>query len=31
MNEEMEIAIGYDGSGCTEAMLDDLQGAGLPS
>jgi len=27
----MKILIGYDGSGCAEAALDDLQRAGLPS
>ncbi len=30
MNEKMKILIGYDGSGCADAALDDLQRAGLP-
>ena len=28
--ERMEILIGYDGSDCAEAALDDLKRAGLP-
>lgn len=31
MKQRMKILIGYDGSGCAEAALDDLQRAGLPS
>lgn len=31
MKQGMKILIGYDGSGCAEAALDDLQRAGLPS
>jgi nucleotide-binding universal stress UspA family protein len=31
MKQRMKILIGYDGSGCAEAALDDLQMAGLPS
>lgn len=31
MKQRMKIVIGYDGSGCAEAALDDLQRAGLPS
>lgn len=31
MKEKMKILIGYDGSDCAEAALDDLQRAGLPS
>jgi nucleotide-binding universal stress UspA family protein len=31
MTEPMKILIGYDGSECAEAVLDDLQRAGLPS
>jgi nucleotide-binding universal stress UspA family protein len=31
MKERMKILIGYDGSGCAEAALDDLQRAGLPA
>ena len=31
MKEKMKILIGYDGSGCGDAALDDLQRAGLPS
>ena len=30
MKQRMKILIGYDGSGCAEAALDDLQKAGLP-
>lgn len=30
MKRGMKILIGYDGSGCAEAALDDLQRAGLP-
>ena len=30
MNEKMKLLIAYDGSGCAEAALDDLQRAGLP-
>jgi nucleotide-binding universal stress UspA family protein len=30
MNEKMKILIGYDGSDCSEAALDDLRKAGLP-
>lgn len=30
MNERMKILIGYDGSECADAALDDLQQAGLP-
>jgi nucleotide-binding universal stress UspA family protein len=30
MTEKMKILIGYDGSDCAEAALDDLQRAGLP-
>jgi len=30
MTEKMKILIGYDGSTCAEAALDDLQRAGLP-
>lgn len=30
MNEKMKILIGYDGSDCAEAALDDLPRAGLP-
>jgi len=30
MTQEMKILIGYDGSDCAEAALDDLQRAGLP-
>ncbi len=30
MNHTMRILIGYDGSDCAEAALDDLQRAGLP-
>jgi nucleotide-binding universal stress UspA family protein len=30
MKKRMKILIGYDGSGCAEAALDDLQRAGLP-
>ena len=30
MNEKMKLLIGYDGSECAEAALDDLQRAGLP-
>ena len=31
MNEKMKILIGYDGSDCADAALEDLQRAGLPS
>ncbi len=31
MNEKMKILIGYDGSECANAALDDLQRAGLPA
>jgi nucleotide-binding universal stress UspA family protein len=31
MKQRMKILIGYDGSDCAEAALDDLQRAGLPS
>jgi nucleotide-binding universal stress UspA family protein len=31
MKKRMKILIGYDGSGCAEAALDDLQRGGLPS
>ena len=31
MNEKMKVLIGYDGSDCAEAALDDLQRAGLPA
>jgi nucleotide-binding universal stress UspA family protein len=31
MKQRMKILIGYDGSGCAEAALDDLARAGLPS
>lgn len=31
MIQEMKILIGYDGSDCAEAALDDLRRAGLPS
>jgi nucleotide-binding universal stress UspA family protein len=31
MKKGMKILIAYDGSGCAEAALDDLQRAGLPS
>lgn len=31
MKQRMKILIGYDGSGCAEAALDDLRRAGLPS
>lgn len=31
MTEKMKILIGYDGSDCAEAALDDLQRAGLPA
>lgn len=31
MKQKMKILIGYDGSDCAEAALDDLQRAGLPS
>lgn len=31
MSDTMRILIGYDGSDCAEAALDDLQRAGLPS
>ena len=31
MKQRMRILIGYDGSGCAEAALDDLQRAGLPA
>jgi nucleotide-binding universal stress UspA family protein len=31
MTERMKILIGYDGSDCAEAALDDLQRAGLPA
>jgi nucleotide-binding universal stress UspA family protein len=30
MTEKMKLLIGYDGSDCAEAALDDLQRAGLP-
>lgn len=30
MDQKMKIVIGYDGSACAEAALDDLQRAGLP-
>jgi len=30
MNIKMKVLIGYDGSGCADAALDDLQRAGLP-
>ena len=30
MNERMKILIGYDGSECADAALDDLKRAGLP-
>ena len=30
MNEKRKILIGYDGSDCSEAALDDLLKAGLP-
>jgi nucleotide-binding universal stress UspA family protein len=30
MNDRMKILVAYDGSGCSEAALDDLQRAGLP-
>ena len=30
MTERMKILIGYDGSDCAEAALDDLKRAGLP-
>lgn len=30
MNEQMKILIGYDGSECADAALDDLSRAGLP-
>ena len=29
MNKKMKVLIGYDGSGCADAALDDLQRAGL--
>jgi len=31
MNDTMRILIGYDGSDCAEAAVDDLRQAGLPS
>ncbi len=31
MNEKMKILIGYDGSECANAALDDLQRSGLPA
>lgn len=31
MSETLKILIGYDGSDCAEAALDDLHGAGLPA
>ena len=31
MTQKMKILIAYDGSGCAEAALDDLQRAGLPA
>jgi len=31
MNDTMRILIGYDGSDCAEAALDNLRQAGLPS
>ncbi len=31
MKQRMKLLIGYDGSDCAEAALDDLQRAGLPS
>jgi nucleotide-binding universal stress UspA family protein len=31
MNEKMKILIGYDGSDCSDAALEDLQRAGLPA
>ena len=31
MNEKMKILIGYDGSECADAALDDLQRSGLPA
>jgi len=31
MKKRLKILIGYDGSGCAEAALDDLQRAGLPA
>ena len=30
MNTRMKILIGYDGSECADAALDDLKRAGLP-
>jgi len=30
MAERMKILIGYDGSHCADAALDDLRRAGLP-
>ncbi len=31
MNEKMKILVGYDGSECADAALDDLQRSGLPA
>ena len=31
MNNKMKILIGYDGSGCANAALEDLKSAGLPT
>src|SRR5689334_19671030 len=31
MNERMRLLVGYDGSDCSNAALEDLQLAGLPS